>query len=93
MLYSDINKKHMIKIIEEFQLHYYELKNLKDSIDRDIALAKEVIRDEVDEIKLLDITDKERLDWVGQANNALIALAIIRDDISERMNKRKYQLN
>ena len=83
----------MITIVEDSQLHYYELKNLKDSVERDIALAKEVIKDEVDEIKLLNITDKERLDWVGKANNALIALAIIRDDISAKMVERQYQLN
>ena len=83
----------MITIVEDFQLHYYELKNLKDSIDRDIALAKEAIRDEVNEIKLLNITDKERLEWVGRANNALITLAIVRDDISAKMVERQYQLN
>jgi len=83
----------MITIVEDSQLHYYELKNLKDSVERDIALAKEVIKDEVDEIKLLNITDKERLDWVGKANNALITLTIIRDDISAKMAERQYQLN
>jgi hypothetical protein len=83
----------MINITESFQLHYYELKRIKDTIDRDIDSFRGIINDEVNEIKLLNIQDRDRLDWVGQASQALMSIMIIRDDVNAKLNERKYQLN
>ena len=83
----------MINVTENFQLHYYELKRIKESIDRDISVLKEVIKDEVNEIQLLDIQDKDRLEWIAGANQALMGAMIIRDEVNNKLNERKYQLN
>lgn len=83
----------MINVTENFQLHYYELKRIKESIDRDISVLKEVIKDEVNEIQLLNIQDKDRLEWIAGANQALMGAMIIRDEVNNKLNERKYQLN
>ena len=83
----------MINVTENFQLHYYELKRIKESIDRDINMLKEVIKDEVNEIQLLDIQDKDRLEWIVGANQALMGAMIIRDEVNNKLNERRYQLN
>ena len=83
----------MINVTENFQLHYYELKRVKESIDRDINMLKEVIKDEVNEIQLLDIQDKDRLEWIAGANQALMGAMIIRDEVNNKLNERRYQLN
>ena len=83
----------MINVTENFQLHYYELKRIKESIDRDISVLKEAIKDEISEIQLLDIQDKDRLEWIAGANQALIGAMIIRDEVNNKLNERRYQLN
>ena len=83
----------MINVTENFQLHYYELKRIKESIDRDISVLKEVIKDEVNEIQLLNIQDKDRLEWIAGANQALMGAMIIRDEVNNKLNERRYQLN
>lgn len=83
----------MINVTENFQLHYYELKRIKETIDRDISVLKEIIKDEVNEIQLLNIQDKDRLEWIVGANQALMGAMIIRDEVNNKLNERKYQLN
>ena len=83
----------MINVTENFQLHYYELKRIKESIDRDISVLKEAIKDEISEIQLLDIQDKDRLEWIAGANHALMGAMIIRDEVNNKLNERRYQLN
>ena len=83
----------MINVTENFQLHYYELKRIKETIDQDINMLKEIIKDEVNEIQLLNIQDKDRLEWIVGANQALMGAMIIRDEVNNKLNERRYQLN